>query len=389
MINLKQSNRYYLDFNATSPYSRSVEQYLKSGGYLSANASSTHSSGKKSKRYMREVQDYIMSTFGFSKNYQIFFHSGATEGINTLLYGAGKTFFQNKEKFTLFVFSTDHSSVMNQREEIEALGHKFVVLSVNENGDFSSDKIIEEINKYEGQKLLNYTWVNNETGVCWDLSLAEEIKAQTGCFVHVDAVQAPGKIADWKNVSNNLDAYTYSAHKFGSLKGVGFSLVNDKYPFHSLLRGGGQQNALRSGTENVDGIYSVMLAMKDLEEDFQVEELAKAKIYIEGKIKEVLKTNGRIIADKANCRNLNTIYLVLNDHKADITTTAFDIGSIDVSSGSACSSGSILPSRVLMAMGVDEERAKSALRFSFPYNFTFEQAQELAPKLTKILQRFC
>lgn len=389
MINVKQNNRYYLDFNATSPYSRSVEHYLKAGSYLYGNPSSIHMSGKRSKRFLRETTEQIEEEFSLNEKFRTFFHSGATEGINTLLFGAAKYFFKNKQPATFFVFATDHSSVFNQQEEMEMLGHTFVILPVNDGGDFEYSQIENIMQKFEGPKVLNFTWVNNETGVCWALEDAIKLKQATDCYVHVDAVQAVGKIANWNKISLELDAYTFSAHKFGGMKGVGFSFVKTDYPFRSLLRGGGQQSALRSGTENVDGIYSISLALNDVNEDFNPKELSEAKTFIENQILDCIEGQGQLIGSQAKNRNLNTIYIVMNKHKADITTTAFDIAGMDVSSGSACSSGSILPSRVLLAMGIDEQRAKSALRFSFPYNFTLEEAKELAPKLIKILERFC
>jgi cysteine desulfurase len=382
------NNRYYFDYNATSPLASSVVQWLPSGDSLFANPSSVHSSGKKTKRFINETRKFLYQTFSLNDDYKLFFHSGASEAINSIVKGFAQREFATGKRISLVHSVVDHSCVYNLKDELELYGHKVERFNVNEEGDFDIDDLISKIKSLNGKVLLNYTWVNNETGVVWNLENLERIKKETDCFIHVDAVQSIGKIEDWMKLSNSCDAYTFSGHKFGAMKGVGFTFVKEDFPFCSMIRGGGQQEGLRSGTENTYGIYSIKLALEEILEKNSYKELSEAKSFLESGIEELLSNDSRIIAKGATHRNANTISLLLPGHKADILITAFDLAKMDVSSGSACSSGAVLPSRVLMSMGVSEEDAKSAIRFSFSHDMNLEDAKEFLPKISTIVKRF-
>lgn len=382
------NNRYYFDYNATSPLAESVKDWLSKGDLLFANPSSIHSSGKKSKRFINDTKKFLSSTFSLPKDYKVFFHSGASEGVNSLVKGFAQKSFASDESIHFVHCDVDHSCVYNLRSELELYGHKVSTFSVDENGEFDIEDVISIINSTSKKTLLNFTWVNNENGVVWDLDSLTRIKSETNCFIHVDGVQSIGKIQGWNELNHLVDAYTFSGHKFGSMKGVGFSFYKEDFPFCSLIRGGGQQEGMRSGTENTTGIYSLKLALEEVLEKENYSELYKAKEYIENSISNELRGESRVIARGARRRNGNTIYLVLPGQKADILITAFDLARMDVSSGSACSSGAILPSRVLLSMGVNEEDAKSALRFSFGYDLSLDESKEYSEKILTVLKRF-
>ncbi|OUS00151.1 hypothetical protein A9Q84_02925 [Halobacteriovorax marinus] len=382
------NKRFYFDYNATSPLASTVVDWLPNGDLLFANPSSIHSSGKKTKRYINESRKFLFETFGLDLSYRLFFHSGASEGINTLVKGLAQNHYAKGEKINFVHAMVDHSCVFNLRDELELYGHKVVTFDVCESGDFDEDQLIKTIKDLKGPTLFNFTWVNNETGVVWNLNFLERLKKETNCFIHVDAVQAIGKIPKWNELSEFADAYTFSGHKFGALKGIGFSFVKEDYPFCSMVRGGGQQDGMRSGTENTYGIYSLKLALEELMAQENFHKLVEAKSHIENGLVELLENKGRVIARNANTRNGNTIYMIIPGTKADILITAFDLAKMDVSSGSACSSGAVLPSRVLMSMGVNEEDAKSAIRLSFSYDLSLEDAKEYLPKISTIVARF-
>ena len=362
--------------------------WLPNGDLLFANPSSIHTSGKKSKRYINETKNFLKETFSTSAEYKIFFHSGATEGVNSLVKGFAQRAFAEKERVHFVHSCVDHSCVYNLRDELELYGHEVSTFGVDENGDYDIDEVITLLKKSSSPTLLNFTWVNNENGVVWSLSDLSRIKEETNCFIHVDSVQSIGKIEGWNTLNQVVDAYTFSGHKFGAMKGVGFSFVKEDFPFCSMMRGGGQQEGMRSGTENTNGIYSLKLALEEVIKNQNFNELNRSKNYIEDSVNSVLSGDARIVSKNASRRNGNTIYLVLPGKKADILITAFDLAKMDVSSGSACSSGAILPSRVLLAMGVREDDAKSALRFSFSYELRLEEAQEYAEKIISVLKRF-
>lgn len=380
------NNRFYFDYNATSPLAESVTNWLSSGDLPFGNPSSIHSSGKQAKRFINETRDYLFEVFAL-KDHKLFFHSGASEGINTIVRGLGFELQKNGEKLTFVCSPTDHSCIYNLKEELELYGHRFVEFPIDHNGDFSHEEVLSIIKEEKNKVLLNYTFVNNESGVVWPLEKAIKLKEATGCYVHVDGVQAIGKIQDWNELSDKIDAYTFSAHKFGAMKGVGFSFVHKDFPFHSLIRGGGQQEGMRSGTENVHGIYSIKIALSEIVEKYNFSAQKKAKEIIENEIKS-LGDKFDIVGKGAHQRNGNTIYLVVAGRKADILLTAFDLAKMDVSSGSACSSGAVIPSRVLLNMGYSEDEAKGALRFSFSPFLTEDEAKAYVDKIVTVLKRF-
>jgi len=244
----KLTSNYYFDYNATSPLSPSVEDYLERGDFLFANPSSQYHLGKKSRQLINSSKEFFFNTFNLDeKLYQIFFHSGATEGINTFLFGAGFKSFKENKKINFYFSPTDHACVVNLKENLTALGHKVCFIPINENGEIIIEKLIEKINnKKEQRTIVNWTWLNNETGVLNNLEVADLIKKETNAEVIVDAVQTPGKIVEWNKLSSALDAYSFSSHKFGGLKGIGFSFVKDSFDYSPLIIGGGQQNKLRS-----------------------------------------------------------------------------------------------------------------------------------------------
>lgn len=334
---------------------------------------------------MIDTTEYLFKIFNLKESeFHIVYHSGATEAVNSIIKGFALK--GSIEHF--FYFGTDHSSVRNQKEHLDALGVKVHQLPVNRDGSFEKEKIIELIKKESGPSLINFTWLNNETGVIHRLKDMAEIKSRTGAFVHVDAVQSIGKMNEWKELDPSLDIYTYSGHKFGSLKNVGMSVVRHNLPMSALIKGGGQQLGLRSGTENAMGVYTLFLALIELDEKFNPDNLKKAKDEFEKRLKNLLKDKGEIVAVSNATRALNTINFVLFDTKSQIVSTALDLGGVDVSTGSACSSGAVKPSPVLMNMGYSEELSKSAIRVSFSYQFNSSMLEETWDAFSKVISRF-
>lgn len=372
--------RLYFDYNATAPISEFVMDWLKQGNLPFANPASFHYSGQKSKKIIEETSDFLKKTFHI--DHEIFYHSGASEGINTVIRGWAK----KNPNGHFFCSSIDHSSVGNLGEYLAQFGVSTHVFKVDKNGDFDLPDLISQINKLEGAPcLLNYTYVNNVIGVVWDLKWAEEIKRQTNCKIHVDAVQVPGKIKDWQSLNPKLDAYTFSGHKFGAFKGVGFTFFRPDFEFAPLLSGGGQQEGLRSGTENPVGIFSLKLALGNLIQNFNYDRLSKAKSLIESSLKDLLGERGEIISFNAKIRNANTIYFIQKFENPEVLKMKFDLSGIDIGTGSACSSGTSLPDRVILALGYDTDLAKSGIRLSFDPFMDENLAAKYFEKIKSIL----
>lgn len=380
-------NRHYLDYNATSPLAPSVLSWLASGEVSFSNPSSQHSSGKKARKEINTTRDFLYKHFALTEEtHHLFFHSGATEGINTLL---GNAAIETKSKL-LFVFSPiDHACVKEQKTRFESHGDIVAFLEVTKTGALDLEKSIEKIQKYVATHqiekiLINYQWVHNETGVVWPLQDAVTLKQKLNAFIHVDSAQVIGKIADWKLMSE-LDAYTFAGHKFGSLKGIGFSFVRKEWPFHPMILGGDQQRGFRSGTENVTGVISLRLALEELTKNFHLDLQRESFSSLEAGLKELLHGKGEIVCESA-LRNHNTLLFVLHHHHSDIALAIFDQAGLEISSGAACSSGAAKNNSVLEFFG-HHEKSKNGLRLSCSWSLTSNEVKELLEKLNKIFAK--
>lgn len=380
------NNRFYFDYNATSPLSKNVKAYLESGDLLFGNPASLHQTGKRTRKFINETNQYLFKLFGLSSNdFSLIHHSGATEGINTYFKGIAFHHFKQKEKVSFYLSYFDHACVISLEEDLKALGHDVYFFGADKNGELKKNELLNLLrNDQNNSKYLNYTWVNNETGVIWPLADAVEIKAIPGVFIHVDAVQSVGKITDWEVLNKELDAYTYSAHKFGAIKGVGFSFVNKKSIFYPLIQGGSQQEGLRSGTENALGIYTIKLALEDMKSSFNAEELASAKNFLEQSLKDHYGDRIEILCAGASRRNLNTIFLLVKDQNGQGLSMKFDMQGIELSTGSACSSGIVKENRLAMQLGHTAEISRSTLRFSFMPEMKLADAKVYLEKIKTI-----
>lgn len=387
---MTKNDRIYFDYNATAPLCPPVIEWLETQRLPFGNPSSVHSTGKASRRMIGDTSEFLFNLFGLNDDrFKIFFHSGATEGINSVVKGMALECSRNAQKLTFVSIATDHSCVANQIDFLTVLGHEFVILPVLESGDLDLEKSKEILGKISTDKtLLNWTWVNNETGVVLDLEKAVLLKKEFDLIVHVDGVQAPGKIKEWKELDDSLDFFTFSGHKFGAMKGVGFTFCRESLKLMPLMNGGGQQKGMRSGTENSTSIMTLCKSLDYLNTNYDFEKQRRAKDWIEEQLVELLGESCCIAGKKAEKRNGNTVYFVLKGVAAHTSAMAFDMAGIDLSNGSACSSGAVIPSRVLMSMGYDEAQSKQALRLSFSPYFNEDEAKQSWSKFNEILKRF-
>ncbi len=390
MAKSTNNQRLYLDFNATSPLAPPVREYLAKGDFLFGNPASLHASGKRSKRAIGEVRDYLYQFFNLSESeFDLYFHSGATEGINQLVKGLAFECDKKQVKLSFYASDSDHSCVVSQQEFLETYNHHYIDLPVKRDGTPDEQRIFELLNKSQNSvNLVNLTLVNNETGVVLPKNFITQLKAKfPKIFIHVDAVQGPGKVDFLAERLASADAFTLSAHKFGALKGVGLSFVSTKLKFTPIIQGGDQQNSLRAGTENPDGVFSVKSAF----EWIQTQDLTKLQNLKDKLESTVLSEFGNqvVIAGRdAPERCVSTTYLLVGGAKADILLTAFDLAGIDVSTGSACKSGSVFPSRVLLAMGYSEDEARSAVRISLGHMLSEQEREDLVERVLTVLKRF-
>lgn len=381
--------RLYLDYNATSPLSHSVLDWLRSGDLLFANPASQHTSGKASRKLINETRAQIFSTFSKNeKDTTLFFHSGATEGFSTFAYSFSEWARVSKRKLLICYSQLDHPAVTSLSERYFGEHTNFFELKIDQNLEYDHAhnlKSIQACKSADPQLIILYhhLWVHNETGVVAELDELKPFKEISDLFVHVDAVQAPGKIPNWKDLMVG-DIFTFSPHKFGALKGLGFSFFPKSMPFYPLITGGSQQIA-RSGTENALGIKSIALALKDLEL-VNVAENIKNRIALEVFLQAQLVGLGEVISTKGRVHNSNTIYFYLNQLSSDIALALFDLSGLMISAGSACSSGAARPSALLRHLGLDLV-AKNGLRLSFAFALSGEELELIKARLKVVIDK--
>ncbi|MBA2403726.1 MAG: aminotransferase class V-fold PLP-dependent enzyme [Bdellovibrionales bacterium] len=378
----------YLDYNATSPLSPSVLDWLKSGDFVFANPSSQHSAGKASRKIINESRAQLFSVFSKNeKDNSLFFHSGATEAMITLAYSFSEWARLTGKDLLICYSKLDHPAVTALSERYFGNHVKFLELKINHQLDYVHSANLQMIQDKKDNNpdliiLYHHLWVHNETGSVSPLQPLKLLKAIPDLFIHVDAVQAPGKIPDW-NVLDVGDVFTFSGHKFGALKGIGFSFIDKKISFSALISGGGQQSGLRSGTENPQAVKSLSLALNDLlKVDVKKNMLQREKL--ETFIKAELNGIGGVI--EPQMKNSNTIYFYLQNLSSDIALALFDQGGMEISAGSACSSGTAKPSAVMTHLGYKDE-VKNGLRLSFGPQVSDSELQLIQDKFQIIVNR--
>jgi cysteine desulfurase len=371
-------DRIYLDTNATSPLAPAVKSWLAKGDFVFGNPASQHTSGKKSAFLLDEVRDYLFSLYQLDqKKYELFFHSGATEGVNTFALS------RSPDPNPLFVYApTDHACVLMQKERFT----QSCELRINAQGELLLEESIEAIKTFKSKNiLLNFTWVHNETGVVWPLALAQTLKERTGALIHVDAPQTIGKIKDWHQLSSELDMYSFSSHKCGALKSHGWSFVKKK-SLSPLMLGGGQQQRLRSGTENTMAAMALMLALDELQQNWKPEASLRLMQEIRLFLDHSLGGLGTRVCAQARELNTNTALFYFHSLPSDQTLPLFDLAGLELSSGAACSSGAAKENHVLKALG-HSAYAKNALRLSLNWDFSAGDWGKLQPRLLQVIEK--
>lgn len=341
----------YLDFNASSPLKPQVLERMIDVLKDSGNASSIHFYGRNARKYVEAARSSIAAILSVDPQ-QVIFNSGATEGNNTILKGfAGKR---------ILVSAIEHPSVIESGVAVEQI-------TVTRDGVVDLAAFEQQIAAGKPPALVSVMLVNNETGVIQPVAEIARIAKQYGALVHTDAVQAFGRIP-FTRESLNVDFITLSSHKIGGPQGAGAIIFAAKAPLPKLLFGGGQERRQRAGTENVAAIAgfgrAAELAIQDMDE-FQ--KLSELRDILESHLKK--NADIKIYGEEAD-RVSNTTSFTFRGRPSETQLMNYDLSGAAVSSGSACSSGTIKPSHVLIAMGASEAEAKSAIRVSLGWNST-------------------
>lgn len=345
-------NACYLDHNATTPLREEACDAMSRAMGVTGNASSVHGFGREQRKIVEDAREQVASLAGANRA-NVIFTSGGSEANNTLLRGIAAT--------QVITSTIEHASVLDAVPDAKRI-------PVDANGVVDLDALKDQI---EEGALISIMAANNETGVIQPIVEIAEIVHGNGAKLHVDAIQAAGKLP-LGEITAVADAMSLSAHKLGGPAGVGAIVVRDGVPFEPLIKGGGQERRRRAGTENTVGIAGFgaasAAALRDMEHFSQIAELRDT-------VEKMLGNEAQIYGNNAE-RLANTTCMRMAGVSAETQVMAFDLAGVAVSAGSACSSGKVEPSHVLRAMGLSEQEAGEAIRVSFGWTNSKDDADK-------------
>ncbi len=375
--------RIYLDYAATTPLRPEVraamDPYLTADGF--GNPSSLHADGQQAKRALDTARDILAGALGCQFS-EISFTSGGTESDNAALVGV---MLANKPRGThLITTQIEHEAVTETARFLETLGLRITYLPVDEFGIVSPQSVADALT--DETVLVSVMHANNEVGTIQPLREIADIVHARGAWLHTDAVQTFGLLPVTIDALG-ADLLTLSAHKIYGPKGAGALYVRSGIAIEPLLHGGGQERQRRAGTENVAAIAGFGEAVRLLlpERDAEAARLTFLRDRLWSGLSE--RIPGVVLNGHPTNRLPNNLNFSLPGLDAETLLLSLDRTGVSASSGSACTSGSIEPSRVLSAMGLPDARLKSALRLTLGRGTTEEEIDRTVEILARIAER--
>jgi|LNFM01.1.fsa_nt_gb cysteine desulfurase len=346
------THRVYLDWNATAPILPEARDVMIAALDAIGNPSSIHTEGRRARYMIEQARSDVARLVGAEPTH-VAFTSGATEANNWVIRSGWDT---------VIASDIEHDSVLSA---IDASGAQRVVVPAERSGLVSMDAFGAALDRLRdgGRTLAVLQLANNETGVVQPVADVVRMAAERGVPVLCDAVQAAGRIA-FSVTELGASFVTLSAHKIGGPKGIGALVSKPGQGLSPLLAGGGQERRQRAGTENVAAIVGFGAAAR-----IAKAELVAAQEHLDG-MREQLEAGLRSISPSLvvlghETRRLpNTTCVAVPGQPAELLVAAFDLAGFAISSGAACSSGKVVRSRVLQAMGYDDSVASASLRIS-------------------------
>jgi cysteine desulfurase len=372
----------YLDNNSTTRLApeviRAMEQCWREEF---GNPSSMHRVGQAARHAVETAREQVAALLGADPR-EIVFTSGGTEADNLAIFG---TLAANPVKRHVVTTAVEHPAVYETCKRLQTQGYRATFIGVDSSGALDLDAFAAALDADTG--LASVMYVNNETGVIFPIREVAAICAAKGVPLHVDAVQAAGKLEI--NVKQlGVSLLSISAHKFHGPKGTGALYVGRGARLRSLFVGGHQEREIRPGTQNVAGIVGLGTAAELARRRLAggLDGVAVLRDRLESGILERVRI-ARVIGDR-NHRAVNTAEIGFESLQADAILLALSEEGLCASAGAACSSGSLEPSHVLTAMGIDSRLAHGAIRFSLSYETTapdIDRALEVIPRVIERL----
>jgi cysteine desulfurase len=375
--------RIYLDHNATTPVDRSAaDAMLRSLEHLFGNASSVHYYGQQAKAALDDARSAVAALIG-AEPAEVIFTSGGTEADNFAIRGAAEALEATGRKH-LITSGIEHEAVLNSFKALAKRGWRTTVLPLDATGIVSADRLREAIT--DDTALVSIMHANNEIGTIQPIAELAAIARAHGALVHTDAVQSAGKIP--VNVRTlGVDLLAVSGHKFYGPKGIGALWVKRGVRLSPFLSGGKQERNRRAGTENVPGAIGMGVAAGLAAQKMTAEaaRLAALRDRLEsGILASVPNTE---VNGSREARVPNTTNISFERIEAESLLIALDLEGVAVSTGSACSSGTLEPSHVLKAMNLSSHRAQNSIRFRLGAGNTDEQIDRVIAILPRIVSK--
>lgn len=381
----------YFDNSATTKVTDSVKDIvIKTMVEDYGNPSSMHMVGVEAEKYIKTAKENISKILKVDEK-EIYFTSGGTEGNNLATVGVAEA--NNRSGNKIITTEIEHSSVASPMKYLEKEGYDVVYLPVDNFGVVDMEALKKEMS--EDTILVSVMYVNNEVGAIQPIGeIGKFIKTINPKVVfHVDAIQAFGKM-EIKPKKENIDILTVSGHKIHAPKGSGFIYIKKNTKINPIISGGGQQDGIRSGTENVPGIAGIGQAAKDCYDNLEqnVARMTELKDYLIDRLSEIegVTINSRKGSEGAP----HIVSASFRGVRSEVLLHALEDKGIYVSAGSACSSNRPSISRTLKAMDIDKELLGSTIRFSFSefnskeeIDYCMEQLNQLLPVLRKYVRR--
>jgi len=368
--------KVYFDHNATTAIDKKVLSVMMP--YLEmqqGNPTSQHSFGRHARTAIEEAREQVALAIHAHPS-EVIFTSGGTEANNMIVHGAA---IKNPQS-TLVRSNIEHPCVARPMEALTHQGWQQDLLKVNHDGVVTTEAYQSISANNIG--LVSLMLANNETGAIQEMANLSDFAKDKKALSHTDAVQAFGKI-DVRFDELGIDAMTLSSHKIYGPQGVGALILNKRSDIEPLIYGGGQEKNLRSGTENIAAIVGFGKACELISESLEAS--SRVTRELQTTLELHLKALGAVIFSEKVKRLSNTTFFAFKDIEGSTLLTALDKKGFAIASGSACSSVNKEPSHVLLAMGIDEDLARGALRISFGNQNTLNDVTSFIEALKKEL----
>jgi len=375
--------RVYFDYNATTPLTPEVIDAVAAASRdVFGNASSIHRFGQQAKALLDDARTNIASIIGGDPS-EVVFTSGGTEADNFAIRGAAEAAEPTGRRH-LIASAIEHEAVLNTLRALARRGWRTTLLPLDQSGVLSPDRLRDAITT--DTALVSVMHANNEIGTIQPIAALAAIAHEHGALMHTDAVQSVGKIpVDVRALG--IDLLSLSAHKFNGPKGAGVLWIKRGTRMQPTMTGGKHERNRRAGTENVPAIAGLGVAAR----------LAAAKLDAEGVRVAALRDRleNQILANVAgttvngarDVRVPNTTNISFDRIEAESLLIALDLEGVAVSTGSACSSGTLEPSHVLKAMGLTPHRTQNSLRFSLGMCSTDAEVDYVAGILPRLVEK--